>query len=155
MKKLFYVVFIIAFVAVDLITKQVITTQIEVHEMVPVIDNFFWLTHYHNTGAAWSMFSNSTMLLTVVSLIAALVLLYILFAKNNTRFSSLALVCMASGCIGNLYDRFALGYVRDFLSFNIFGYMFPIFNIADSLLVIGVGMMFLEVLINETNYSQR
>lgn len=138
-------------VALDLLTKQWTTTAIGVNHRIPVIDNFFWLTHVHNTGAAWSLFDGKIGMLTIISLLAAIALIVIYLKDNQSRLANIALVLMIGGTIGNLVDRALLNYVRDFLSFNIFGYMFPVFNLADSFLVIGVFLLIVEVFINERN----
>lgn len=140
-------------VALDLISKQQITSSIALHDRIDVIDNFFWLTHVRNTGAAWSLFDGQMPILTIVSLVASVALIWVYLKNDQSKLTNIALVMMIAGTIGNLYDRFALGYVRDFLSFNLFGYMFPVFNLADSLLVVGVGILFIEVLIDERNRS--
>lgn len=129
----------VVILAIDLISKQVITSMINLYETVTVIPNFFWLTYYQNTGMAWSLFNNVPFLLTLVSLGITVFLLFIYkdALKHNETFMRICCVLMLAGAIGNLYDRIALGYVRDFLAFNIFGYHFPVFNIADSSLVIG------------------
>lgn len=129
----------VVILAIDLISKQVITSMINLYETVTVIPNFFWLTYYQNTGMAWSLFNDVPFLLTLVALGITVFLLFIYkdALKNNEIFMRFCCVLMLAGAIGNLYDRIALGYVRDFLAFNIFGYHFPVFNIADSSLVIG------------------
>lgn len=149
--KIIGLVIAIVLIVIDLYTKQSITTAIPHNQRVAIIDNFFWLTHVHNTGAAWSLFNNSTSLLTIISVIASIVLVAIYLKNDHNRLTNIALVMMIAGTIGNLYDRAMLNYVRDFLSFNLFGYMFPVFNVADALLVIGVLLLVLEVFINERN----
>ncbi len=149
--KLIGFISILVLVAIDLWSKQTVTTAIAHNQQVEVIDNFFWLTHVHNTGAAWSLFNGRVGILTVVSFVAAIALIVIYLRDQQSKIANIALVLMIAGTIGNLYDRFALNYVRDFLSFNLFGYMFPVFNVADSLLVIGVFILIVEVLISERN----
>lgn len=151
-KKAIGLLIVVALVLVDLLTKHVITTNIRHLEQVTVIDNFFWLTNVRNTGAAWSLFDGQLPLLTLISFVAAVLLTrYYLKHKQMNHFENICMILIIAGTIGNLYDRFFLGYVRDFLSFNIVGYMFPVFNIADSCLVIGVIGLLLYTLMEEKN----
>ena len=77
-------------------------------------------------------------------------LLYALLkGKDQTKLYRTALCLMIGGAAGNLYDRLMIGAVRDFLDFYIFGYDFPVFNVADMALCIGVGLLFLEMLLPE------
>ena len=139
LKKHWDIFVLLAVLALDLASKQVISTQINLHQNITVIPNFFAVTYYQNTGMAWSLFSNAPVLLTLVSIVITFVLItiYVDAYKHSETLMRLCTMLMIGGALGNLYDRLFLGYVRDFLSFNIFGYAFPIFNIADSALVIG------------------
>ena len=79
----------------------------------------------------------------VVSAAAIGVMIYYVLKKDCSKLMKIALALMIGGAAGNLFDRLFLGYVRDFLDFIIFGYDFPIFNIADSALTIGVILLFI------------
>lgn len=147
--KLFGLVVIILLIALDLITKHLAETNIGLYQQVSVIPNFFWLTNVRNTGAAWSLFDGKVGLLSVVSFVASVILVFVYLKDKQSKLANTALVLMIAGTIGNFYDRLVLNYVRDFLSFNLFGYMFPVFNIADSLLVIGVVLLIVEVFLDE------
>lgn len=136
----------------DLLSKYIISIKLSLNESITIINNFFYLNYVQNTGAAWSMLSNKTWLLTIISIVVSLILIYYYCQcyKNKDSLTCLCISLMLTGAIGNLYDRLVLGYVRDFLSFNIFGYMFPVFNIADSLLVIGGFLWLIMTLIKES-----
>lgn len=135
------------FVAVDQITKYFSSTLLPLNVENPVIDGFFYLTNCRNTGAAWSMFSGKVDILAYVSLIAAiLVIILILYSKYTLLSVSFGL--MLAGAVGNMIDRFRLGYVNDFLDFVIFGYDFPVFNVADICVVVGGGIMILAVFLH-------
>ena len=132
------------FLFVDQITKFIVSTNLNLYEPIVVIKNFFNITYAQNTGAAWSIFSGKTIILTIVSFVVSCAMIYWLFKnKNETKIVRFSVLLMLSGAIGNFIDRLLLGYVIDFLDFYIFGYDFPIFNIADSLLCIGVGLLLL------------
>ena len=100
---------------------------------------FFRLTRVHNTGAVFGLFQGQSFLLTIIALVgvAALVLYAIFFHRTllflNNRLGKLALGLVLGGTVGNLIDRIHLGYVTDFIDFN----LWPAFNIADSAIVVG------------------
>ena len=107
-----------------------------------VIKNFFNITYAKNFGAAWSMFSGNRLFLIIITVFTLLfILFYIYKAKNINKIETLSYGFILGGIIGNFIDRLFFGYVIDFLDFNLFGYNFPIFNIADSLIVIGAIIM--------------
>ena len=115
-----------------------------------VIENFFHITSHRNQGAAWGILQGQMWFFYIVTVIVLIVLIYMFFkhAKGNGLFS-IALVFMFGGAIGNFIDRIFRKEVVDFLDFNIFGYNFPIFNIADSSLTIGVILLIIYMIIDE------
>ena len=133
---------------VDLLTKYVIQNHIALQN-VEIIKGFFSLTYAENTGMAWSLLSGKQAFLSVVSAITIGVMIYYVVAKNVDKFTKIALALMIGGAAGNLFDRLFLGYVRDFLDFIIFGYDFPIFNVADSALTIGVILLIIASFIED------
>lgn len=133
---------------VDLLTKYVIQNHIALQN-VEIIKGFFSLTYAENTGMAWSLLSGKQAFLSVVSAIAIGVMIYYVVAKNVDKFTKIALALMIGGAAGNLFDRLFLGYVRDFLDFIIFRYDFPIFNVADSALTIGVILLIIASFIED------
>jgi signal peptidase II len=136
----------------DQLSKQVLLLYLGPADERIVIDGFFKLVHWTNRGAAWSMFqqfASSNLWLSVFALIALLVL----FATRHhfdvhTRAGQISLGLIFGGIIGNLVDRFMHGYVIDFLYFYLerrgaepIG--FPAFNVADTAICTGVGLLFL------------
>jgi signal peptidase II len=111
-----------------------------------VIKDFFELTYTVNTGAAWSFLSGVSWaqtffkVLTMVSLVLFGVFLFYAF-KQNYKFLKYALVLVIAGTIGNFIDRILINGVIDFLSFTFWGWDFPVFNVADSCLTVGVIMI--------------
>ena len=117
---------------------------------IEIIKNFFYITEVKNTGAAWGMFSNNTVMLSVISIIVT-ILLHI-FLQKETNLNKLSITSygfLFAGIIGNLIDRLFSGYVTDFLNFYIFGYDYPVFNIADILIVVGIILMIIDVVRGE------
>lgn len=108
-------------------------------DAIVVIPGLFHIVHVGNTGAAWSMFSEYTWLLTLIGFIA-LILIYVFrdtLELKDTRIQ-LAFGLIIGGIIGNLIDRVRLKYVVDFLDFHFRGNHFPSFNVADSAITVGV-----------------
>lgn len=135
----------ILWISIVLILDQVTKFCVQSSASLPVtvIPGFFQIEYLKNTGAAWSMLSSKTALLTLVSAVAIGVMLWYLLTKKTTPVQETAFCLMIAGAAGNFIDRLCLSYVRDFLSFNIFGYPFPVFNIADCTLCIGVFLLFI------------
>ena len=130
---------ICAVIAADLISKHMIAAS-GITDIV-LIPGFFHITYAENTGMAWSLLSGQTGLLALISAVAIGVMLRYLLVNKPDKLTSFALALMIGGAAGNLYDRLFLGYVSDFLNFYIFGYDFPVFNIADAALCIGVFLL--------------
>ena len=124
---------------------------------IEIIKNIFYITNVNNTGGAWGMFSGNVPLLAVISSIVVIVLLYFLKSEKNLNKLSITYYGMLfAGIIGNLIDRLFNGYVTDFLNFYIFGYDYPVFNIADILIVLGMILMVIDVLRGEVYaYNKR
>ena len=119
-----------ALLAADQITKKIIDERLPAGG-IDVIKNYFAIRKVYNTGAAWGVLSNATLILAVVSLVVAAALLFA-YVQADSNLIKLALGLLVAGAAGNVIDRFRLGYVIDFLSFyNVFGYEFPVFNVAD------------------------
>lgn len=140
-------------IVLDLVSKYIIQTNISLHS-VEIIKGFFSLTYAENTGMAWSLLSGKQVFLSLVSAIAIGVMIYYVITQKPKGLIKIALALMIGGAFGNLFDRVVLGYVRDFLDFIIFGYDFPIFNIADSALTIGVCLLILASLLEEKKETQ-
>ena len=133
------IIFIIIFLVIDIVSKLVVSNLMVVNDSILVIKNFFYVTYVKNTGAAWSIFSGETLGLIIVSLIIiSFIIYYISKNKPSTMMEKVGYAMILGGSFGNLLDRIIYGYVIDFLDFNIFGYDYPIFNLADSFIFIGV-----------------
>ena len=129
----------IAFLVIDIVSKLLVSILMVVNDSILVIKNFFYITYVRNTGAAWSIFSGETLGLIIVSLIIiSFIIYYISKNKPSTKIERAGYAMILGGSFGNLLDRIIYGYVIDFLDFNIFGYDYPIFNLADSFILVGV-----------------
>lgn len=143
MKKIIYLIAGIG-ILLDQITKFLASIYLDNIDIIPA---FFSLTYVENKGAAWGILNNSTIVLVGISVIVLLLISkYISSTIEFTKLSVVSYGLLIGGIFGNLIDRIFRGFVIDFLNFNILGYNFPVFNIADTMIVIGVILMFIEVI---------
>ncbi len=154
---LVYWILIVGLTLLDQLTKYLIFANPSAFANVEVIPGFFYITCVTNTGAAWSMLAGKRLFLTLLSAVAVIGMLYVLqrIHRKGQRLSCIALTLMIAGAIGNLIDRLALGYVRDFLNFYIFGYDFPVFNVADICLSVGVCLLILASFLEPEQSASR
>ncbi|MDD4908768.1 MAG: signal peptidase II [Candidatus Omnitrophica bacterium] len=131
---------IIAVLLLDQLTKALITRYIPLNQSVVLIKNVFSFTLVYNTGGAFGIFKNQTILFIVISLIALPAIYFSFKVQSGRRRSAVtrvALSLVVAGAIGNLIDRISCGYVIDFLDFHIW----PVFNVADSAITIGAVLL--------------
>ncbi len=152
MKKKIYVVSVIILM-IDQLSKILSETFLSANKSLNVISNFFSLTYVYNKGAAWSIFKGQRVFFIIFSIVALIVVIkftkdFVMSKRNIIGFGLLI-----GGILGNLLDRVFLGYVRDFLDFNIFGYDFPVFNFSDMAIVIGTLLLVIACFKGEDNGS--
>ena len=127
-----------------------VINNLEVGTGITIIPEFFSISYIRNTGAAWGMLSNGTLVLAIVSIVfLILAIKYIYDLKSISKLSMFSYGMFIGGIVGNLIDRVFRNYVIDFLNFNIFGYDFPVFNIADCFIVISIALIVIESLVKE------
>jgi signal peptidase II len=138
-------------IASDTLTKWLVAQSIDLHEAIPVIPSVFQLVHVRNTGAAFGIGANAEsravpLLLNAGAItVFVVVVVYAFRTAVTDRLLQVALHLILGGAIGNLLDRFRFGYVVDFLDFYIRDHHWPAFNIADSAICIGIGLLFLDM----------
>lgn len=126
-------ILIFLMVVLDQLTKYLAINYFK-NESIKIIDNFLYLTYVENKGAAWGIFQDATIILTVISIVVSVLLIYYLLKnrKNLDSFVAFLIAMIISGAIGNLIDRVLLGYVIDFIYSPLWNmYSFPVFNFAD------------------------
>jgi len=146
--------FLLALVVVllDRWTKRLVAARIGMYSHIQIIPGFFRLTHTENTGAAFSLFADSpshwkTALLIGFSMIAMLIVSVLLWKQTRPlTMTGIALSLILGGAVGNLWDRLASGRVVDFLLFYVKQYQWPVFNLADSAIVVGAALLVIEIL---------
>ncbi len=137
-----YFLLIAAILLVDQLTKYWALSNLTLHQTQWIIPNWLGLTLVFNEGAAWSFLAGNRWLLVAISIVTA-VGFSIWFVRSVYRWQRLSLAIIIAGAIGNLIDRLWVGYVVDFFDFNLLDYLtlgspFPIFNIADMAIVLGM-----------------
>jgi signal peptidase II len=146
--------FVLALIVIllDRWSKRLVAARIALYTHIQIIPGFFRITHTENTGAAFSLFADSpshwkTTLLIGFSLIAMVVVSVLLWRQQRAlSITGIALSLILGGAVGNLWDRIASGRVVDFLLVYVKQYQWPVFNLADSAIVIGAGLLVLEIL---------
>jgi len=134
-----YFILIFFCVFLDQITKHIVYQNIRYNDYIIVINNFFYISHRRNTGAAWSFLSEyewSRYMFIAITIIVCTFLAYLL-VKSKNAFLNISLALIIGGASGNLTDRILKGYVVDFLEFVFGTYHYPTFNVADICVVIG------------------
>ena len=134
-------------VALDLYTKHLVQQAFTYGEHLRVT-SFFDLVRYHNTGAAFSFLADAggwqKWFFTTMATIASIVIVYLLKKHPSNKLFCWGLAVVLGGALGNLYDRITLGYVVDFLYFYYQQFAWPAFNVADSAICVGVGLLLLD-----------
>lgn len=156
MKKKYYVgiSLLVAFliIVIDQVTKWIIASSMKIGDFYEVIPNFLNITSHRNNGAAWGILSGKMFFFYIITVIILIVLvLFFIKEAQYNLFMQLAISLLFAGALGNFIDRLFNGEVVDFIDTNIFGYDFPIFNVADSSLTIGVILVIIVLLKDTTN----
>lgn len=126
----------------DRLSKLLVIKQFPLWSSRPLLGRWLSLTHVRNTGAAFGLFRNQVLLLSLVTvaLLCSLVFLRKHIAALG-QWGRIGIALVLGGALGNLYDRIFLGYVVDFLEFP----SFPVFNLADSAIVLGVSLLCISI----------
>lgn len=133
------------FLVIDQISKILVTNFLPTSTRIEIINNFFYIIPTNNTGAAFSILLGKRLLLIVVAILIIGILLYhIKKNKIEEKINILSYSLIIGGSLGNLLDRIIRGAVIDFISIKIGNYNFPIFNIADTLIVVGVFLLIIK-----------
>ena len=140
---LYIFIFALAFILFDQGSKYYIVEKMTLGQSSEIISNFFSITSHRNRGAAWGILQDSRLFFLVVTVLFLAILLYYVYNRKNilTKFDILTFSLITGGAIGNFIDRLIRHEVVDFLDFRIFSYDFPIFNLADCYICIGVFLL--------------
>lgn len=132
-------------IIIDQLTKWIVETNL-INTRIPVIENIFYLTYLQNTGGAWGIFENNKIIFTIgIPIVLMAIIIYLIKGKSINKVEKIGFYALIGGAIGNYIDRIARGYVVDFIDFVVW----PVFNIADIAVVVGVGLIILSLFVNK------
>lgn len=143
MKKSVWILVLCLFI--DQLIKNIIINILNIGESITIIKNFFNITYVKNSGAAFSILQSNTFLLIIISIIALIFIFKYISKEGLSNFEYVLYGILSGGICGNLFDRIVYKSVIDYLDFNIFGYSFPIFNFADTLIVISMFLIIITM----------
>jgi signal peptidase II len=147
-------------IALDRVTKWTVAHRLSLHDSITVIPGFFRIIHAENPGAAFGIFADSPSewkvgLLILFSVIALLIVSALLWKNSHSLTSTgIGLSLILGGAIGNLWDRLVSRHVVDFLLFYIGPHQWPAFNVADSAIVVGAGLLVFEIVFTKSPSQQ-
>ena len=159
MRKYHFLIAVII-VALDHLTKWMISHRLSLHDSIPVIPGFFKIIHTENPGAAFGIFADSPsqwkVALLILFSVVALLIVSLLLWKNSHALTStgIGLSLILGGAIGNLWDRIVSRHVVDFLLFYVGRYQWPAFNVADSAIVVGACLLVFEIVFAKSPSQQ-
>jgi signal peptidase II len=161
MRKFFHGLIAVSVLVLDRIAKWTVAKNISLHDSIQVIPGCFRLTHVENRGAAFGLFADSPSewkigLLVFFSIVALVIVATLLWRSSHSLNSTgIGLSLILGGALGNLWDRLVSGRVVDFLLFYLGPYQWPAFNVADSAIVIGAGLLVFEVVFAKPPAAER
>ena len=136
----------------DIGSKYYISKNFIVYESKTIIKNFLDITYVKNTGAAFSILKDNTWMITIISLMIIMGVIYYIYKnKPSNNIENIGYGMVIGGALGNFIDRIIYGYVIDFIDFYIFNYNYPVFNLADSFICIGVLILLYSIYLGEDN----
>lgn len=149
-----WILIIIGSIWLDQLTKWLAVTLLQGNPSVPILPGVFQLTYLENPGAAFGMLQNNRWVFLIVSTVGILAVFFYLFFKRPTsKLLCVALSFIVGGGVGNMIDRVLLGYVIDFFDFCLIN--FAIFNVADSFVCVGAGMLALWVILDTVEEEKK
>ncbi|MDM5213457.1 signal peptidase II [Peribacillus sp. NJ4] len=153
---MFYYLIALLVIALDQLTKWMIVKKMEYGESIEIIENLLYITSHRNRGAAWGILQGQMWFFYIITIAVIIGLVYYIqkMAKDS-RLLGVALALMLGGAIGNFIDRVARQEVVDFVHTYIFSYSFPVFNVADAALSIGVSLLVIHMFLEEKNAKEK
>jgi signal peptidase II len=140
---IYFLITAVCILTADQVTKNIIIQRVPENSSIEIIPGLLSITHVRNTGAAFGLFQGHTEVLTVISIVAIVLIILLKSILNlNSAFYNVCLGFVMGGALGNLIDRFLVGEVTDFINVR----FIPVFNIADSSILIGFSLIVILIL---------
>jgi signal peptidase II len=150
-----YYALAIVIILLDQFSKWLIVQNLKIGESLLVIENFFYITSHRNQGAAWGILQGKMLFFYIITtVVVAFVIVYLQKYGREQPLLGTSLGFILGGAIGNFIDRLFRKEVVDFFDIYIFSYDYPIFNVADMALVIGVGLMLLQTFMDSKKQKE-
>jgi len=147
MKMIYYVIALFV-IAIDQISKWLIVKNMELGMSIPIIDNVLYITSHRNRGAAWGILENKMWFFYIITVVfVVFIVMYMKKYAQTDKLLGISLGLILGGAIGNFIDRVFRQEVVDFIHVYIFSYNYPVFNVADSALCIGVVLIIIQTLL--------
>ena len=144
MKKIY--MYSLLFFIIDFFSKLIVKTNLKLFQSIEVIPNFFNITFVYNEGAAFSILEGKKILFFLLGLLLIIGLVIFIRKEKLTKYKTLYYSLLIGGVLGNMFDRIFYPGVVDFFDFKLFTYDAPIFNVADSFIVIATILIIIEIL---------
>lgn len=145
---LFFLISILLIV-LDQLSKWWIVQHMELYQSITVISDFFYITSHRNRGAAFGILQEQRWFFIVVTICVVIaIIVFMVKMKKETILTKIALSFVLGGAVGNMIDRIQTGEVVDFFHFQFGSYHFPIFNVADSAICVGVVLFLIANLLD-------
>ncbi|EJQ86085.1 lipoprotein signal peptidase LspA [Bacillus toyonensis] len=143
-----YYVIALFVIAIDQISKWLIVKNVELGMSIPIIDNVLYITSHRNRGAAWGILEDKMWFFYIITVVfVVFIVMYMKKYAQTDKLLGISLGLILGGAIGNFIDRVFRQEVVDFIHVYIFSYNYPVFNVADSALCIGVVLIIIQTLL--------
>ena len=146
-----YMYYLIALliILIDQLTKWLVVKYMTLGESIPIIENLLYITSHRNRGAAWGILQGQMWFFYIVTTVVIIGIVYYIRKYSTDKLTGISLGLILGGAIGNFIDRIFRNEVVDFVHTYIFSYSFPVFNVADASLCVGVGLLVIAMFLEE------
>ena len=146
-----YMYYLIALliILIDQFTKWLVVKYMTLGESIPIIENLLYITSHRNRGAAWGILQGQMWFFYIVTTVVIIGIVYYIRKYSTDKLTGISLGLILGGAIGNFIDRIFRNEVVDFVHTYIFSYSFPVFNVADASLCVGVGLLVIAMFLEE------